>query len=465
VEAAAGLEADAVPEPVRAARPFNDATVDRHIWGLTVPAVGESLLQTSLLLVDTLMISRFGSVAIAASAVSGTILWRSHMTFGCIERGTTAMVARASGEGDRERASRVVAQSILLACAIGVAMMLAGVLGARKYLEWMGAMPDVVDAATPYLRVIFLASLPRLFNFVSTAALRGVGDTRTPMRISFWMNIQHIATNFVLIFGHLGFPRLGLLGSGISTALAMCSSAAAITWVVARDASYFRLRPRHFRPHTPTLRTLLRLAVPAFLDELVVSIGFLVFFSYIARLGTSVLAAHAISTRTESVSFMVGFGFSVAAATMVGQALGMGSVSLARLVFRRTTAYCVGAVALVALLLILRGETFMRWMFHPEEEVLAVARMLILIAAVEQPLLGLVFTLSGGIRGAGDTLSPMIASAVGNILVRIFIVHWLAFGLGWGIFGVYIGTVIDWVARVAILFAAYAHGRWTRMRV
>ena len=464
VEAAAGLEADAVPEPVPGSPPFNESTVDRHIWGLTIPAVGESLLQTSLLLVDTLMISRFGSVPLAASAVSGTILWRSHMTFGCIERGTTAMVARATGEGNRERASLVVAQSILLAAVIGVAMMLAGVLGAHKYLQWMGAAPDVVAAGTPYLRIIFIASVPRLFNFVCTAALRGAGDTRTPMRISFWMNIQHIATNFVLIFGHLGFPRMGLVGSSISTALAMCTAAAAITMAVAGSRSRFRLRARHFQPDPAILGRLMRLAVPAFLDELVVSVGFLIFFSYIARLGTTVLAAHAISTRTESISFMVGFGFSVAAATMVGQALGMKSVPLARLVFRRTTAYCVVAMALVALALILRGESFMQWMFHPEDNVLAIARMLILIAAVEQPLLGLVFTLSGGIRGAGDTVSPMVASMVGNIVVRIFVVHWLAFGLNWGIFGIYAGTVIDWLLRVAILSAAYAHGRWTRTR-
>lgn len=467
VEAAAGLEADLLPDPVPPGRVgrLTEANLDRHIWGLTLPAVAESLLQTALLLVDTKMVSHYGTVPVAASAISGTILWRAHMTFGCIERGTTAMVARYSGAGDHERVSRTLAQSLMLAALIGLALSLAGAALAESLLRWMRAAPDVVAAGTPYLRVVFLATIPRLVFFVASAALRGTGDSRTPMHISFWMNVLHIGLNAVLIYGLFGFPELKLLGSGISTALSLLFGAALIAWVCASGRARFCLRARHFVPHPPTMRTILRLAVPGFADEAITSVGYLAFSATIARLGTAVLAAHAITARTEAISFMAGFGFSVAAASLVGRSLGQGSTELARRTFSKSTHYCVAVMTGVALMLIFAGEGIMDLLFTPEESVASVAHMLILIAAVQQPLLAVVFTLTGGLRGAGDTLSPMAASFAGNLLVRLLVVYWLAFPMGLGIVGVYLGTCIDWVVRMGVLLWAYHGGRWRRVKV
>jgi putative MATE family efflux protein len=445
-------------------KPFTAESLDRRIWQLAVPAIGENLLQTLLLITDTLMIARFGSVSIAASAVAGTILWRVHMTLGCIERGTTAMVARYYGEGDMERLGRTVAQAICLAIGFGSIIGISGFILAHKFCYWMGADKQVVAAGTPFLQAIFVASVARMFFFVAAAAVRGSGDTRSPMWITLWMNVLNIGFNYILIFGHFGAPALGLVGSGVSTAIALYFSAVAILWIILSGRTCFYLRRRHFHADWSLIRTILRISAPSFLEEIVISSGYLLFFAFIARMGTTVLAAHQVSTRIEATSFMAGFGFSIAASTLVGQSLGMGRIDLAKKSFRRATGYCVLLMSAIAFLLILFSDKVVA-AFQPAEDVRDLAKVLLIIAALEQPLLGIGMTLAGGIRGAGDTISPMATSIVGNVLIRVFVVYYLAFTLGLGIYGVYIGTVIDWVVRASMMYYFYRRGRWARLRI
>lgn len=453
------------PPDTAAPPPINASAINRHVWSLAVPAVGENLLGTVLLIIDTLMIAPFGAVPIAASAVAGTILWRAHMTLSGIEKGTTAIVARSVGEGDLEKVGRVVAQSIYLAILIGATVTAAGVIFATELFQWMKAAPDVTAVGAPYMTAIFCASIPRMLFFVVAGSLRGAGDTRSPMYITLWMNVVNLLFNYCLIYGKFGFPRLELLGSGIATALAILFAAGAVLWIgFAGRSHHFHLHMRHFVPDFRIMKSIMRIAIPSFAEEIITSVGFLAFTIYIARMGTSVLAAHQISSRIESLSFMAGVGFAAAAGTLVGQSLGMKSIKLARLSFHRSTVFCVLVMSAIAAMLILFGSAIVRRFASGDDYLGNLAFVLLMISAIEQPLLGIAMTLSGGIRGAGDTFSPMIVSAAGNILVRTLLSAWLAFGLGWGIYGIYIATVIDWIVRSALLFYFYRRGRWTNVQ-
>ncbi|AXA37240.1 MAG: MATE family efflux transporter [Candidatus Sumerlaea sp.] len=443
---------------------FDRESLNRHIVRLAAPAVGENLLHTTLLIVDTLMVGYYGSLPVAASAAAGTILWRAHMTFGCIERGTTALVARACGAGDLRAAARAFAQSALLATVLGLVLTGAGVVLAPYLLLGLQCSPEVVAEGTPYLRVIFLASVPRLVYFVGAATLRAAGDTRSPMWITFGMNISNMVFNYVLIFGKCGFPELKLLGSGISTALSILLACGAVLWLLRAGRFGVRPRLRDFAPDFAIVRKIVRLAAPSLLEEITISVGFLTFFSFVARLGTQPLAAHALATRLESLSFMAGFGFAVAASTLVGQSLGMCDVRLARLSFRRTIALTIAVMSCVAVALVMWGRPLLSY-FCREAEVLELAYAILVLSAIEQPLLGIAMTLSGGLRGAGDTVSPMITSVVGNLFIRIFVVYWLTFPLGLGIFGVVLGTIVDWVVRCVLLAHFYWRGKWKQVEL
>jgi putative MATE family efflux protein len=447
----------------------------RRVWELALPAIGENVLSTLLLIVDTFMIAPFGKVPLAASAVAGVLMWRANMTFGCIEKGTTALVARNTGSGDMEKVAVTVAQSIWLAIGVGFFLTAFGLAMSSRLLTWIGADADVVAAGTPFLQFLLLASIPRMFFFVAAAALRGSGDTRSPMWIALGMNITNIAFNYPLIYGlpampaigFHGIPSLALTGSGISTALSITLASVAIAWILYRGRAKFHLHPRHFRLNLQVIRTIWRIGVPSLFEEFVISVGYVIFFAFITLMGTAAIAAHSIATRVESLSFMAGFGFAVAASTMVGQSLGKKDVNLARLSFRISTQYCVLLMSVIAVLLIAFSE-FIVHKFAPgggDPELEKLARTLVCIAAIEQPLLGIAMTLGGGLRGAGDTIHPMFTSLAGNLVIRICVCYVLAFPLGMGIFGVYVGTIIDWAVRAAMLLHFYQRGKWATVRL
>ncbi|MGI8907289.1 MAG: MATE family efflux transporter [Candidatus Sumerlaeaceae bacterium] len=447
----------------------------RRVWHLAIPAIGENLLATLLLLVDTLMIAPFGKVPLAASAVAGILAWRTFMTFGCIEKGTTALVARNTGAGDLEKVAVVVAQSIWLALGIGLLMGCLGWFLSERLLIWIGAAPDVVAVGTPFLQVILLASVPRMFFFVASASLRGAGDTRSPMWVTLCMNFTNIAFNYPLIFGlnaipSIGFPGLrplGLTGSGISTAMSITLASCAIGWILYHGRSKFQVRRRHFRFNWPVIKSIWRIGMPSLFEEFIITIGFLMFFSFITQMGTVALAAHSIATRVESLSFMAGLGFTVAAATLVGQSLGQKNVPLARLSFRISTRYCVMLMSLISVLLIVFSADIVH-VFAPgggDPLVEKIAATLLCIAAIEQPLLGVAMTLGGGLRGAGDTVRPMFTSLAGSLIVRITACYILTFPLGMGIYGIYVGTFVDWAVRSLMMLYFFRRERWAKLTV
>lgn len=459
VPSAASWARPAAAPPVR--------SLDRRVLGLAIPAIAENLLQTSLIVMDTVMIKQAdptSPIPLAAAALAGSLMWRGQMTVGCVEKGTSALAARAIGAGDPERAARAVGQSLVLAVAAGLALTVVGVGLAPWLMRAVGASPEVAAAGVPFLRVVMAASVARMLFGVAAAGLRAAGDTRTPMWITLAMNAVNLAGNYALIGGHWGFPRMGLTGSAVATALGIVAAAAAALAAVAAGRGGFRVAPRHLRPDRATMAALLRVAAPSFAEEVIVSVGFLGATAAIASLGTAAVAAHTVAMRVEALSYMGGFGFAVAAATMVGQSLGAGDVAGARAALRRCVWYCVGLMSAVAVGLILGGHHVVDW-FSPEDGATpALAGTLLLICALEQPLMAHFMTIGGGLRGAGDTLTPMAVSLWGNVIVRLALCH-LALARGWGIEGIYWLVVADWLTRCLAIQWAFASGRWARVRV
>lgn len=449
------------------------AALKRRVWYIAIPAIGENLLHTSLMMVDTLMVGRYGPMALAAAAISSVIIWRAQMTFACLDRGTMAMVARATGARQPENASRAVAQAINLGAVIGVIVAVLGVIFAQQLLLAMKAEPAVAKLGTAYLQILAVATLPRIIFAVVAASLRATGDTRFPMWVSLYMNFLNIGFNFPLIFGLPAMPAigfggwegLGLTGSGISTAISILFAAVMVTWKATSAKGTFQLHLRHFRPHWPTLKTLIRISVPTFIEEAVLSVGFLIFIGFMAVLGTNEVAAHSIASRLEALSFMAGLGFTVAAAALVGQSLGERNVEMARQAFKISTKYCVGLMSVAAVVLIYFAEPIVSAFAPGQPRVTEMASILLIIAALEQPVLAIGMTVGGGLRGAGDTLTPMFSSLICGVGLRVGAAYFCAFHLGWGIYGIYVGSMVDWIVRSAFLYWFFRLERWARIKI
>lgn len=428
-----------------------------------MPAIVENILQTSIFIIDALMISRLGAKYLAAAVLSGSIIWRISFTLACVQAGTVAMVARFYGGRDYKRVSETIGQGLLLGAIVGTVALLIGTIGARTFLQVMGGAEDVVAVGTPYMRIIFFASIFRFILFMGTASLRGAGDTKTPMFITLLMNIVNAILNWVLIFGIWIFPRLELTGAAIASAISMTLGSFLVVYVLLTGKSLVKVGTEAIRRfNTGIIRQIIRISLPSGAEQILMSIGFLIFVRMVAELGTVTLAAHGITLRIESVSWMIGVGFAIATTTLVGQSLGQEDISLAKRSFKNGMLLATTAMTFLGIMFL----TFTRpliSLFAPESEVLEIAVICLRITAFEQPLIAITMTYAGGIRGAGDTLSPMITGILGNIFIRVMVGYVLAFTLGMGIVGIYLATVIDWACRSVVIFGFYRTGKWERV--
>lgn len=187
--------------------------------------------------------------------------------------------------------------------------------------------------------------------------------------------------------------------------------------------------------------------------------GSLLFMRVVSALGTAALAAHQVAVRVESISFMPGLGLGIASTTLTGQALGAGRVDLAEKGVRQTLRLALQIMVALGVIFALFGRALVT-VFGATPEVLDLAGLAVRIGALEQPSLAVLMVLSGAVRGAGDTRTPMWVSAAGVLLFRVPAVYLFAITFGWGLAGVWLGTALDWAARATLMAWFYRRGRW-----
>lgn len=470
---------------------------------LAVPAVMENLFNSAIFLVDALMVARLGSAPLAAAGMAGVILWRLRSVGSCLQFGTGATIARRWGEGKTDAACDIFSHTLVLGFTLGLLAYLL-LPFAHNLFSAMNAEGEVLRLIVPYFQIVLLGFPLRLASTNMAAAMRAAGDTRTPMTSTLAMNIVNVFFNYVFIFGHFGAPALGLVGAAIGTLISFVFEFCFLLAVGYRGihpSTVFRKPPieivnvadevhadhdvyasKREEPATRArfhfgrggwklsipgvTRSILRISHPTFWEEIAITAGFIGFFTMIASFGEAAIAAHTAIVRIESFSFNVGFGISIAAATLVGQSLGAGSPERARRTFGVCITLAVCSMGFVAILMSLFPEWFLGW-FLPSHGrgFLDLAVPLMLIAAIEQPLLATTMVMANGLRGAGQTTAPFLAQMFGVLIIRIGVGWFLAFPMGLGMEGIYWATLIDWTVRSAILAVLVLRSGWEKTHV
>jgi MATE family multidrug resistance protein len=435
--------------------------VNRLAW----PVILENLFHTLLGVVDMLMVSRLGAAAIAGVGTANQVMFVINATFAAITVGTTVLVARFTGAGQPAEANRVAKQSLLLGVVISAVIMLLGRAYAETVVALLGAEAEVVRLGGGYLRVVSQMAIFLVTMFVVGGALRGAGDTRTPMLVTGFINLINAGVAYVLIFGHLGFPALGVVGSAWAASIARAVGTAIMLAVLIRSRLKVSIAGRQGWGFDPRLiRRILRLGIPSMIEQLLMSGGMLLYSVITISLGTMVYATQRITFNALSISFMPGFGFAMAATALTGQSLGAGRPDLAE----RSTWHAVRMAAIwmssMGLLLIFAGEPIMR-LFSQDPEIVALGAVALKVIAFSQPLQALGQVLAGGLRGGGDTRFPMGMTFAGVWLVRLPLGYLMGPVLGYGLPGVYVSNVLDAFVRAAACYLRYRTGGWREMEV
>ena len=437
-------------------------TLLRETVHVAWPSVVESILVALVSLVDTMMVSTLGEAAIAAVGLTMQPKFISLCAFFALNTAISSIVARRRGQDDRESANKVFRAVLLIALILTVIISAIGIAFADPILKMVGSYPDTHEMSVGYFRIITAGLFFNCMTMMISGAQRGAGNTRISMTTNVASNIVNVIFNYLLIGGHLGFPALGVNGAAIATVIgSVVGFAIAVRSVLHRDGFVYlfhRSSKREFLDHQ-SAASLWKISATSFLEQVLLRIGFLVYAIIVAKLGTEMFAAHNIGMNFMNLSFSIGQGLSVAAITLVGQALGRGDRKEAK----ESAAMCqkigFGFSCLFAVLFLTMGRTFFS-LFTDVPEILGygvtIFRYMTLIVMLQIST----FIYTGALRSAGDnrmtTLISFISVTVIRPLFGFIFVTWLGMGIG----GAWLGILADQTMRFILTMLRFHSGRW-----
>jgi putative MATE family efflux protein len=263
---------------------------------------------------------------------------------------------------------------------------------------------------------------------IGSGALRGAGDSKTPMRVTAIANVVNLGLAYGLIYGHFGLPALGAVGSAWATFWARSLALLLLIRALWKGRSGIQIAGRTgWRPDWSVAKHVLHLGVPAAIEQILMSAAFLVLTILTARLGTDTLAAQRISITALSFSFLPGFGFSTAATALVGQSIGARKPGEAAEVTRVANRWAVLWMGAIGLLLLIFATPIMR-LFTADPEVIRIGAAGLRVIAATQPIWAVELVQTGAIRGTGDTRFPLILSTAG--IWTAVLLAWIVISLG-----------------------------------
>ncbi|HEX2184723.1 MAG TPA: MATE family efflux transporter [Chloroflexota bacterium] len=434
--------------------------VGRLAW----PVIAEQLLQTLVGVVDMAMVGRLGAAAVAGVGTSTQLLQLAISAMGAVSVGTTVLVARATGARQYRQAAHITRQSLLAGALMGIVLGLAGWLLARPLIRLLGPEAEVVEQGAIYLAISSAGSPALVLMLVAGGAFRGAGDARTPLLASAGMNLVNLVVAYVLVFGVLGFPALGIAGSAAGGVAGRLAGAALLLGMLARGGGLADAPGRRWRIDLDVLRRVLRIGIPTAVEQTMLSAGFLLYGAMVIGLGTTVYATQRITFQAINLAFMPAFGFATATTTLTGQSLGAAQPERVPLISRSALRQALFWMILAGVLFAVLAEPVMR-LFTADAAVVELGRVALPVLALAQPFWAVGQVYAGTLRGAGDARFPMLATSAGMWLVRLPLAYLFGIVLGWGLPGVYLSSTFDAALRAVLNYYRYRSGRWRRTQV
>ena len=411
----------------------------KRVFDLAWPVIGESFLETTLMIVDTWMVAQLSIAAIAGVGASVQVMFFIIATLSALSVGSSVLVAQAYGAGKLADAARLARQSIVWSILISLPLAVTGYFLAAPVIALFGTEPDVARIGEEYLQVTMATVVVLVVLMIGGGALRGLGDSQTPMRVTALANVVNVFLTYGLIFGVAGLPALGAVGSAWGTFLSRLLAAILLLFVMWRGRQGVSISGRNnWLPELDVASSVLRIGVPAALEQLLISAGFTTMTVIVASLGTAALASHRIAFNVLSLSFLPGFGFAIAATALVGQSVGAREPDEGAEATAIATRWAAVWMAAMGVLTFFLAAPIMR-MFSQDADVVREGVAAIKVVALAQPFWAVLFVQSGALRGLGNTGFPLRANAGGiwsAILIAWVAVTFFNGGIAqvWGVF-------------------------------
>ncbi|MBK1811693.1 MATE family efflux transporter [Clostridium sp. YIM B02505] len=429
------------------------------VLNIALPAVGEMILYMMIGVFDTMMVGKYGgNLAVSSVGLGSEIIYTfsNILVANGISIGISSLVARKIGANKFDMAEEYATLGFLTSIIISICVFAFLFFSSSLLFRIVGAEESIIHLGTPYMKIASIGITFNMFMNSLNASLRGSGNTKTPLIASIIINIINISLDYILIFGKFGIRPMGITGAAIATTSAQIIGFIFILFYMYRY-SEIKVRIKYIRQlNFSMFKSLMTLSIPSALQEGAFSISRLLSNFFIVSLGSFAFAANQITTSIESISFMPGWGFAVAATSLVGKKIGEKDYKKAK-----EYAYCsiflAALIMLICSILFLVIPRFLVSLFINSSERIVINEAIIclMVAAIEQPFMALSMVAGGILKGSGDTKTPFKVSMFSSWVIRLPLMFIAIYILKLPVMYAWVITGIQWVIDGSIIFILF----------
>ncbi len=435
--------------------------IRKEVFSLALPAMGENVLQMILGIVDTAFLGHLHWTAMTAAGMANQILFIFQAAFMAIAIGATVLISNAIGIGDKKSVRLTAWNGLYMALILGGIITITALFSGIMLNLFPGVEADIGNIANAYLKIILFGGIGFSSMFILSAILRGSGNTKTPMIAVGIANSVNVFLDYALIFGHFGFAELGAEGAAIATVISRFIGTFILLIACLKSERLSMLGHGRIKFSLDRIKKLLKIGIPTALENLIFSVGALVFANILIIAGAQAYAAHRIGINIESISFMPGYGVSVAITTLVGIYNGKNERNTMLGAVRQ--GWVIGTLLMVTIgiFITLFPELLIR-LFTSDAIIISEAVLPVRILGLFQFFLATDFVMTGALRGVGDTKTPMYITLIAIWGIRIPVGFILVNYFDLGLLGAWSGMMIDMIFRGLIKLYLYSKGNWEK---
>jgi putative MATE family efflux protein len=424
------------------------------IFQFAAPMLLGNIFQQLFSVIDAIVVGNFiGKEALAAVGASFPIIFMMVSLIIGLVMGTTVVIAQYFGAKDFVKVKRAIDTMYIYSAGAGVIATAAGLLLAEPMLRMLGLPEEIMPQAVLYLRIYF-GGIIIFFGYNGTSAvLRGLGDSKTPL---YFLIIATVA-NIILVVLFVGVFKWGIAGAAYATLLANgIAFGLAIYWLN-KTHKLIRIAISGLHFDREIFRQSIRIGLPTGIQQTFVALGNLAIMGIVNTFGTNVIAGFSVASRLDSLAMIPAMSFSQALSTFVGQNIGANKVSRIKKGLRSTVKMSGAITIAMTVIIVLWGHVIMS-LFTKDAEVIRLGDQYLTIVSIFYILFTLMFIYTGIMRGAGDTLIPMFFTLISLWLIRIPLAYFLAHRIG--VTGIWWAIPTGWLIGLTLAFLYYKTGRW-----
>lgn len=429
------------------------------------PSAMEAILISLIGAVDMMMVGGLGTNAIAAVGITTQPKFLIMAFVLALNTGTTVIVSRRKGENNQEGARKALRNALIFSVGISFISSLIGFIFSREILMFSGANSDYINEAMIYFNIVLVGNFFYLISLTITAAQRGVGNTKISLVTNLSANIVNIIFNYLLINGIWIFPRWGVAGAAVATSMGNIVSLILAVYNVSDKNNFLHINfKQDWSLDQKTLVSIWKISSSSLIEQVFIRIGFMMYAKAVAGLGTLQFATHYIVMQVMSITFSAGDGLSIATSSLVGQSLGAKRPDLAYIHGKVSQRIGMVISFTLAILIILNRSLIMS-LFSIDPEIIDLgAQILIILSFIIQFQIAQVITV-GSLRGAGDVKFVAMLSLLSVTIIRPVLTYFLAYTLGFGLYGAWFSVVFDQMIRYFVSHYRFKQAEWVMIEV